>query len=134
VGGSGHKHAIALYGILAVSLRSRNGPDPKDAVARRDHEEVTQGCVPMHPPGLGCIPTRYTAVVQPTSLRMASLLPVAVTSRVTATSAFMVMLQLVVCCNCLYIFMVMLQYFLCHNHLLVMLRTLCDITTPTSSW
>jgi hypothetical protein len=35
----------------------------------------------MHPPGLGCAPTRYTAVVQPTSLRTASLLPEAVTQR-----------------------------------------------------
>jgi hypothetical protein len=81
VGGSGRKHAVALYGILAVSPSSRNSPDPKTAIARRDHEEVSQGCVQTHLPGLGRAPTRYTAVVEPTSLRTASLLPVAVTQR-----------------------------------------------------
>jgi hypothetical protein len=43
------KNAIALYGNLATSPGSHTDPGAETVIAQRDHEEVSQSCVPTHP-------------------------------------------------------------------------------------
>jgi hypothetical protein len=62
-------------------------PDLKTDAARRDHEEVSQSCVSTQPL-VSDAPPPKTTVVRPTSLRIASLLPVTyVVKKVIVTPA-----------------------------------------------